>query len=395
MKKRLRIIIPIVVILALVIYFTGFRNSHDLNGLKASGNIEVTDAQLGFRISGILNERPADEGDDVKADQLLAMLDDTDQRLKVAEAEAQVKYYQAILDELKAGSRPEEIEQAEAQVKQAQYALEELESGSRSQEIKEAQAALENNLAGGQSAEAQLELAANNYSRYKKLFENGSVSEREYDEFKTGFETAQKALEKARAAVQSSREKLSLMEEGPRSEQIKIARAKLQQAKAAYELVKKGPRRETIAQAEARLKVADETLKQAKQQLQYTELKAPFDGVILSKSAEKGEYLTPGSSVVSIAQLDKVWLRAYVNETALGKIKLNQEVEVKTDTYPDKKYKGIISYISDEAEFTPKSVQTFDERVKLMYRIKIELENTNRELKPGMPADAFFNGQEK
>ncbi len=120
-----------------------------------------------------------------------------------------------------------------------------------------------------------------------------------------------------------------------------------------------------------------------------------MDGVVLSTSAEAGEYLNPATPVLTLGRIDKPWLRAYIPEPALGRIKLGQEVAVTTDAFPDKTYSGRVSYISSQAEFTPKTVQTFEERVKLMFRIKVLLDNPENELKPGMPADGIidFNGR--
>jgi HlyD family secretion protein len=119
----------------------------------------------------------------------------------------------------------------------------------------------------------------------------------------------------------------------------------------------------------------------------FADLASPIDGFILTKSAEAGEVVQAGSTVFTAADLRDIWLTAYINETDLGRVKLNQPAEVRTDTYPDKIYKGRVSFISQESEFTPKQIQTSEERVKLVYRIKIKVENTGLELKPGMPAD--------
>jgi len=135
---------------------------------------------------------------------------------------------------------------------------------------------------------------------------------------------------------------------------------------------------------------AEETLKLANIILDYTTLKAPFDGVITVRQAELGEIMVPGTPVVTLADLDHIWLRAYINETDIGKIRLDQPAAVRTDTYPGKSYKGRVSFISSAAEFTPKSVETHAERVTLVYRIKIDIANPTRELVPGMPADATF-----
>src|SRR5215469_4956080 len=151
-----------------------------------------------------------------------------------------------------------------------------------------------------------------------------------------------------------------------------------------------GVAEENIAAAAAAVKNAQETLRLAKITLGYTVLSAPFPGVIVVRQTELGEVMQPGTPVVTLADLDHVWLRAYVSETDLGKIRWGQGATVTTDTYPGKKYPGRISFISSSAEFTPKSVETHQERVTLVYRIKIDLDNPNHELKPGMPADAFI-----
>ena len=146
-----------------------------------------------------------------------------------------------------------------------------------------------------------------------------------------------------------------------------------------------------IAVANANIRSARENLELAKIMLGYTTLRAPFSGVILTRQTELGEVMQPGTPVVTLADLDHVWLRAYVDETDLGRIQWGQAATVHADTYPDKAYVGQISFISSEAEFTPKSVETHKERVTLVYRIKIDLPNPNHELKPGMPADATIH----
>jgi len=143
-----------------------------------------------------------------------------------------------------------------------------------------------------------------------------------------------------------------------------------------------------IAVAKANIRSAQENLALAKILLGYTSLHAPFSGVIVTRQTELGEVMQPGTPVVTLADLDHVWLRAYVAETDLGRIRWGQAATVHTDTYPGRAYPGQISFIASEAEFTPKSVETHKERVTLVYRIKIDVSNPNHELKPGMPADA-------
>ncbi len=337
-KKRLVLLLAALVLIVAT-FFVARRilpERGSAGSLTVSGNIEVTDARLGFRISGYLKERLVDEGMTVKAGQVLARLEDTDQRLQVRQAEASLAY-------------------AEAQ-------LRELEAGTRRQEIAAAAADLEKARAAEKAADAELALSRADALRYSGLIKENAVSRQLYEEAETRLTTAENALNQARATVKSARENLDLKREGPRREEIDRARAQV--------------------------RLAEESLALARQQLDYTTLTAPFDGTVLSKTAEPGEYLTVGSPVVTLADLDPLWLRAYINETDLGRIKLGQAARVRTDTFPDKSFAGRVGFISSEAEFTPKTVQTQEERVKLMYRIKIDLPNPDRLLKPGMPADA-------
>ena len=140
--------------------------------------------------------------------------------------------------------------------------------------------------------------------------------------------------------------------------------------------------------AQANIHTAEENLKLSQIVLGYTVLRAPFAGVVQVRQAELGEIMVPGTPVVTLADLDHVWLRAYINETDIGKVRYNQPATVTTDTYPGKTYSGHVTFISSNAEFTPKSVETHAERVTLVYRIRIDIYNPTHELVPGMPADA-------
>jgi HlyD family secretion protein len=153
-------------------------------------------------------------------------------------------------------------------------------------------------------------------------------------------------------------------------------------------LLRKGPRKEKIEQARSRLQEARERLKLGETRLGYATLTSPISGVVLSENVEPGEYVMSGTPVVTIGDLEHPWVRVYINETDLGRVKVGQAARVTTDTYPSKIFEGRVSFIASEAEFTPKQVQTEKERVKLVFRVKITVSNPNMELKPGMPADA-------
>jgi HlyD family secretion protein len=142
--------------------------------------------------------------------------------------------------------------------------------------------------------------------------------------------------------------------------------------------------------AKAKMETLQSSLDLTNLRLSYADLRSPLDSFLLVKSAEVGEVIQPGASVFTVIDLRNIWITGYINETDLGKVKLNQEANIQIDTYPNKTYKGRVSFISQEAEFTPKHIQTVEERTKLVYRVKINVDNSDFELKPGMPADAYI-----
>ncbi|MDD5439170.1 MAG: efflux RND transporter periplasmic adaptor subunit [Candidatus Omnitrophica bacterium] len=141
----------------------------------------------------------------------------------------------------------------------------------------------------------------------------------------------------------------------------------------------------------ARVNQLRASLELALTRLGFAELRSPLNGFILVKSAREGEVVGAGQTIFTATDLSDIWVTAYINETDLARVKLNQEADIVTDTYPGKKYKGRVSFISQEAEFTPKQIQTTEERVKLVYRVKIQADNSSLDLKPGMPADAYIH----
>ncbi len=360
----------------------GSRGAQKIKGfIRVSGNFEVTDAEVSFKIPGRVEQRFVEEGENVQAGQPIARLENKDILQEVALRKAEVAQAQAQLLELERGARPQEIAQAEAAVQRASAFLSELLAGSRPQEIKAAEAALS-------KAKAELERWRTDHERQLQLFQRGVISAREYEAVLAAYQTA-------KAQVQEAEEKFRLVKEGPRAEQIAQAKAALREARERWALVMEGPRKETIEAARARLEQAKALLAASETRLDYTLVVSPIKGVVLSKNVEPGEYVAPGTPVVTVADLEHIWLRAYIDEPDLGRVKLGQKVRVRTDTYPGKIYEGKISFISSQAEFTPKNVQTEKERVKLVYRVKIDVANPQMELKPGMPGDAeiLLDGQ--
>ena len=231
------------------------------------------------------------------------------------------------------------------------------------------------------AAEVERNRLETEWGRSRRLYEQKMIATETYDQATAARNVA---AERYRQMVQQ----YDLVKQGPRREEIDQAAAALAQAKAQYELVRKGPRQETIDQARANVRQAAAALTMAQVKLSYAKVYSPLNGVVLSKNIEPGEYVAPGTPVVTVADLDNIWLRAYVDEMDLDLVKLNQAAEITTDSKPGKTYAGRVGFIASEAEFTPKTVQTEKERVKLVYRIKIDITNRGQELKPGMPADA-------
>jgi HlyD family secretion protein len=218
-------------------------------------------------------------------------------------------------------------------------------------------AAAEQNLAAAKKTdeadEADLELARIQFSRADDLIKKGAGTIEARNQTNATLKRSNAALERDQALEQSA------------ERQVELAGANVRNAK--------------------------EALKLARIVLDYTTLKAPFNGVITVRQAELGEIMVPGTPVVTLADLDHIWMRAYINETDIGKVRLDQAAAVTSDTYPGKTYKGRVSFISPAAEFTAKSVETHAERVTLVYRIKIDIDNPTHELVPGMPVDALLD----
>jgi len=321
MKKKL--IVPALVFVAVALFFIVRQTLHRENGndLKLSGNVEVTEMNLGFKTAGRIERLVVDEGQRVKKNDVLAVLDSREMESQVAQIEGQLREASTRLAELVAGSRPQEIEQARAQAVQA---------------------------------EAELQKARIDYERAQRLYREEAIST-------DRMETARKAYDVAVSQHRRSAEALSLVREGPRKEEIRVAETRVEQARAAL----------TAAQV----------------RLEDMKLYAPVSGVILKKHSEAGETVAAGIPVFRLGDLESPWIKVYVKEDRVGQVKLGQRALVSTDSYHGKTYEGSVTFISSEAEFTPKNVQTQEERVKLVFGVKVKVKNVNDELKPGMPAD--------
>jgi membrane fusion protein YbhG len=385
MKKRL---IPILILLVVgagaLIAFRGARRAPD-NRLMVSGNIELTEVNIAFKTAGRLIERDVDEGDAVKRGQIVARLDRDQllaQRAREAaglqSAESQLAQAESSLEWQKANMAAD-IEQRRADLASNDARLAELNNGARPQEKLQAKAAVD-------SAQSEYERAKRDWDRGQTLYKDDDISTAQYDQYRNRFESAEAALKNAQEAQ-------GLVLAGPRHEQIEAAQGQVEHARGGLKMAEANTleikrRQEQITTQRAEIARSRASLALIDSQLADTIAASPVDGVVLVKSADVGEVLAPGTTVVTVGDIDHPWLRGYVNETDLGKVKLGSRAHVTIDSYPGKIYNGRVTFISSEAEFTPKQIQTEQERVKLVYRIKIELENPNHELKSNMPADA-------
>jgi len=250
-------------------------------------------------------------------------------RLDMAEIEAEVAQHRAALA------------RTEAQLK-------ELLAGSRVEEIEEAHANL-------RQAEDNLKLAKDDWDRFDNLFKEGAISAQERDR-------AKNKVEVAISQVKAARERYQMIRIGPRPEVIEAARHERDRAKAA------------LGAAQVRLR--DGTIL------------APLAGIVLTKRAEQGEIINPGFPIVVLIDPDDLWLRVYIPESEIGLVKIGQKGTITVDSFPNRRFEGKVIEISSKAEFTPRTVQTKKERVNLVFGVKISLDNRERLLKPGMPADA-------
>lgn len=322
MKRRALIITAIVLAGAASAIYVVRRPAPDDHLVRISGNIEIDDVEVSFKLPGRVVQREVTEGQRIEAGQVVARLDDAELAREVEIRRAELGAARAVLTELERGYRREEIDQAGASLARAR---------------------------------AEAHRTSSEHARQTALFERDVISEREYE-----------------AAVASYR----------------MAVAQADEAEHRFSLLQRGPRQEQIDQARERVNQAAEGLALAETRLSFATLVSPLSGWVLTENVEAGEQVAAGTPVVTVGDLDHVWLRGYVDETDLGHVKLGQRVRVTTDTTGGKAYPGTVAFVASEAEFTPKSVQTEKERVKLVYRVKVDVSNPAGELKPGMPADA-------
>lgn len=393
-RQMLKVAIPALALAALAaagIWYEAGRNDGEAPGtIAGNGTVEATEVDLAARISGRLLSVGPREGEAVRRGQEVATLEVAELEAQVAQARGNLASVAAALADLAAGTRPEEVRRLEAQAQgaqdtlaQAQARLDLLRAGTRPEQLEQIRAA-------ARQAQVAFDDAEREAKRVEGLAARGAVPGRDLDQ-------AAARRDGARATLDAANQRLAEAEAGARAEDVRAAEAavalaasQVRAAQATLDLALAGPRRETVQGAEARVAAARGALGAAEAQLAQGRIVAPVDGRVTLRNAEPGEVVTPGFPILRVAALDRVWLRVYVPEPRIGLVKTGQPATVEVDTFPGRRFPGVVAEIAEKPEFTPKNVQTREERVKLVFAVKVEIDNPGGELKPGMPADAVI-----
>jgi len=307
----------------------------DPNHLRISGHVEATEVRLAPEMGGRVLALNVKEGDRVQVGATILTIDATDLQLQVARAKTEQASAEAQLRLVRASARAEDVRQAEAQVEAAEAEL--------------------------PAARAELAAAEADLARFETLLQKKSGAEKPRDDAATRRDVARARIDAAEKRVAAAR--------------------------ATLDRVKAGARREEVAVAASRIATTDAVIASLEDQLKDATLVSPVAGIITEKLAEAGEVVAPRAPVVVITDLDHAWADVYVPEPAVPRITMGQAATLFTDA-GGQGIAGTVTYISPKAEFTPRNVQTADERAKLVYRIRISVDNSSGVLKQGMPVDA-------
>lgn len=374
--KSLAALIMVVAGLLMGAGYTLWRSFGSAGEFVISGIIEADDVHVGSKVGGRVLKVVAREGQGVKAGDVLVLLEPHEINASLGEAQAFLRQAEARLAELVGGYRTEEIEQAEAAVNQYREELKQLLAGPRQQEIEQARA---NWLA----AKAQYDNAERFHQRMKGLNDRELISRQEYDDAKAKAQEAEQRMK-------SERERYDLLLAGTRAEEIGRARHRLAEAEARHRQLRTGYRKEEIAQARAAVEMARARVELLKTQLGETVVRSPMNAVVEVLDLEPGDLVGAGKPVATLLRPDSLWVRAYLPEEKLGYVKPGLEVKVRVDSFPQKNFFGIVRRIHRQAEFTPRNVQTWEERVLQVFQTEVVIKDPEQVLRPGMSGDVII-----
>lgn len=344
--------------------------------MAVSGQIEGFDADVGSRVGGRVAEVHVREGDVVDAGQVLVTLERDEAEALLTAARANLAQREAQLAKLEAGARVEELRRAEAAAAQAKAKYDAALEGARSQEIDAARAAAD-------SARAQRDDAEATLHRVRALYESEAVSRQQFDNARYAFESAD-------SQWKAARERLDLLLEGTRSQEIAAAKAVYDQAEAALDELRNGARPEDLAAMRAARDAAAAEVRRAEVNLNEMRITAPMRGVVDVLDVLPGDLVKPGP-IVRVVDPDRLKLTVYVSPVVLGKLHVGDTISITTDAHGERRFSATIVQLASEGEFTPRNLQTEEERVQQVFGVKMELDSAGGALKPGMTAIAHFD----
>lgn len=340
--------------------------------LSLPGIVEIQEVRLGSKVGGRVEEVLVEEGDKVYPGQPLVKFQVPELEAQFVQARARLEVAEAELARALAGPREEEKLAAKAAADAAQARLLRLQEGWRAEEKRQAASELE-------TAAAELKQAEEDLERVKKLYLQKSVARADYD-------AAQAGRDRALGRFNFARARNDMVLTGSRKEDIAEAEAEYRQAKAKWDELEAGTRKEDIALARAKVAEGRGKLQELDTNLKEALVVAPENAVVEVVAVRKGDLVQPNQPVLRVLRAEDLWVKVYVPETELGKIRLNQEVEVKIDSYPDKRFAGKIQQVASISEFTPRNVQSVDERRYQVFAVKVRVDNTQGVFKAGMAA---------
>ncbi len=359
-----------------------FRSDHEI--MRLTGVVEIREVHLGSRVGGRIEGLFVEEGDHIKGGQLLVKLAEPELEAQREQWEAKLREAQAQLKKAEVGPRKEEKDAAWAARNAALAKWNRYKVGYRQEEKASARANLE-------SALADLKQMQEEFARVTRLFARGAATQAEVD-------VARGNLDRSRGREQAARAQWEQMERGYREEEIAEAEGEFRRLDAEYELLRAGTRSEDVQAAMAHVEDVQGKLMEIRAQLAEGEVRAPanvpgkpeWEGVVEVVSIRRGDLVAANQAMIRVLQANDLWVKVYVPETDLGKISLNQQVEVKCDTYPDKRFQGTIIQIASISEFTPRNVQSIDERKHQMFGVKVHISDPQGVFKAGMAAEVFI-----
>jgi multidrug resistance efflux pump len=343
------------------------------SSIVISGIVEADDIHVGSKIGGRVLKVVAREGQTVKAGEVLVLLEPRELDASLAEAQAAMRQAQAKLALLSSGYRQEEIEQGEAAVKQSQAELSQLVAGPRQQEIDQARA-------DWLAAKAQAENSRKLQRRMEDLSKRDLIAKQDFDD-------AQAKAEESEQKMKSARERYDLVLAGTRTEEIERARQRLVESEAKLRQLKSGYRKEEVAQGKSEVEAARARVELVRTQLDETVIRAPVEAVVEVLDLEPGDLVGAGKPVATLLRTNSLWVRAYLPEAKLGFVKTGAKVKVRVDSFPNRDFAGVVRRVSRQAEFTPRNVQTWEERVLQVFQTEIVIDDPDHVLRPGMNAD--------